>query len=270
MRADCIKFSFLFSKSIGICWNWSYFFIQLFFPESSPRVISQMVKQFQLFLLKLLNFFLISFYTMYVPSFNVNLVSISRLTADNTIGLFFLQTKCIMQDLSKWRMIGLAEIESGIYHLRRPLDQSNNKCLLPSSLVKSCILTSDLWHFHLGHISTSKINLLSNFDSSVTATSNFICQIYPLAKQKRLPFLLSKNKSSRAFQLVHIDICGPFSVSSYSGYRFFLTIVDDYTRFTWLFLMKSKSETRAILTNFLAYVHTHFNTNIQTLRSDNG
>jgi hypothetical protein len=34
--------------------------------------------------------------------------------------------------------------------------------------------------------------------------------------------------------------------------------------------MKSKSETRVILTNFLAYVHTHFNTNIQTPRSDNG
>jgi hypothetical protein len=51
---------------------------------------------------------------------------------------------------------------------------------------------------------------------------------------------------------------------------FFLTIIDDHTRFTWLFLMKSKSETRVILTNFLAYVHTHFNTNIQTPRSDNG
>jgi hypothetical protein len=122
----------------------------------------------------------------------------------------------------------------------------------------------------LGHIPTSKINLLSKFDSSVTATSNSICEICPLAKQKMLPFLLSKNKSSRAFQLVHIDIWGPFYVSSYSSYRFFLTIVNDYTRFTWLFLMKSKSETRAILTNFLAYVHTHFNINIQTLRSDNG
>jgi hypothetical protein len=38
---------------------------------------------------------------LYVPSFTVNLVSISRLTADNSIGLFFLQTKCILQDLSK-------------------------------------------------------------------------------------------------------------------------------------------------------------------------
>jgi hypothetical protein len=84
---------------------------------------------------------------LYVPSFNVNLVFVSRLTADNTVGLFFLQTKCILQDLSKWRMIGLAEVESGLYYLRRPLDQSNNKCLPPSSLVKSCIVASDLWHF---------------------------------------------------------------------------------------------------------------------------
>jgi hypothetical protein len=38
---------------------------------------------------------------LYVPSFTVNLVSVSRLTADNSIGLFFLQTKCILQDLSK-------------------------------------------------------------------------------------------------------------------------------------------------------------------------
>ena len=47
---------------------------------------------------------------LYVPSFNVNLVSVLRLTIDNSVGLFFLQTKCILQHLSKWRMIGLAEV----------------------------------------------------------------------------------------------------------------------------------------------------------------
>ena len=38
---------------------------------------------------------------LYVPSFNINLISVSKLTADNTIGLFFLHIKCILQDLSK-------------------------------------------------------------------------------------------------------------------------------------------------------------------------
>jgi len=88
---------------------------------------------------------------LYVPSFNVNLVSVSRLTADNSVGLFFLQTKCILQDLSKWRMIGLTEVKSGLYHLHRPFAQSNNKCLPSSSLVKSCIVASNLRHFCLGH-----------------------------------------------------------------------------------------------------------------------
>jgi len=113
-------------------------------------------------------------------------------------------------------------------------------------------------------------NLLNKTDPSVTISNNSICEICPLAKQKRLPFSLSVNKSIEAFQLIHIDIWGPFSVTSYSGYQFFLTIVDDYSRFTWLFLMKSKSETRNLLSNFLAYVHTQFNTKIKTLRSDNG
>ena len=56
---------------------------------------------------------------LYVPSFNINLVSASRLTKDNSIGLFFLQSKCILQDLSKWRMIGLAEVQSGLCHLQQ-------------------------------------------------------------------------------------------------------------------------------------------------------
>ena len=76
--------------------------------------------------------------------------------------------------------------------------------------------------------------------------------------------------SIQVFQLIHIDIWGPFSVTSYSGHQFFLTIVDDYSRFTWLFLMKTKSETRGLLNNFLIYVHTQFNTRIQTIRTDNG
>jgi hypothetical protein len=168
---------------------------------------------------------------LYVPSFNINLIYVSKITADNTIGLFFLHTKCILQDLSKWRMIGLAETESGLYHLHKPPDQST-ECLPPRPLIKSCIVATDLWHLRLGHIPTSKINLLNKIDPSVTSTGNSICDICPLAKQKWLPFPLSMHTSIQVFQLIHIDIWGPFSVTSYSGHQFFLTIVNDYSRFS--------------------------------------
>jgi hypothetical protein len=124
---------------------------------------------------------------LYVPSFNINLISISRLTTDNNVGLFFLHTKCILQDLSKWRIIGLAEAESGLYHIHKPPDQST-KCLPPRSLIKSCTVATDLWHLCLGHIPTSKITLLSKTNLSVTITSNSICEICPLAKKHGCPF----------------------------------------------------------------------------------
>jgi hypothetical protein len=124
---------------------------------------------------------------LYVPSFNINLISVSKLTADNTIGLFFLHTKCILQDLSKWRTIGLAETESGLYHLHKPPDHST-ECLPLRPLIKSCIVATDLWHLRLGHIPTSKINLLNKIDPSVTSTGKSICDICPLAKKNGSPF----------------------------------------------------------------------------------
>ena len=89
-------------------------------------------------------------------------------------------------------MIGLAEVQSGLYHLHKPFAQANNEMLpsligLPSnSLVESCIVAFDLSHFCLGHIPTTKINLLSSFDNSIKVTHNYVCEICPLAKQKKL------------------------------------------------------------------------------------
>lgn len=70
--------------------------------------------------------------------------------------------------------------------------------------------------------------------------------------------------------MIHVDIWGPLAVKSFHGYSYFLTIVDDYTRHTWLFLMKHKSEARQLLQNFVTLVKTQFQTTIKVVRSDNG
>ena len=67
------------------------------------------------------------------------------------------------------------------------------------------------------------------------------------AKQTRLPFPLSTIKCHSPFNLLHCDIWGPHKIPTHFGKRFFLTIVDDYTRCTWLFLMNHKSETQHLL-----------------------
>jgi hypothetical protein len=72
------------------------------------------------------------------------------------------------------------------------------------------------------------------------------CDVCHRAKQRRLPFPLSDNKASRALELVHCDLWGRYHRPSLSGAHSFLTIVDDYTRGTWVYLLREKSETHKI------------------------
>ena len=57
---------------------------------------------------------------------------------------------------------------------------------------------------------------------------------------------------------------------THSSAHYFLTIVDNYTRFTWIFLMKFKSETQGLLKLFITFVHAQFNYQVKSIQSDNG
>jgi hypothetical protein len=94
--------------------------------------------------------------------------------------------------------------------------------------------------------------------------------VCPLAKQHRLPFPVSDSTSNKIFDLVHCDIWGPFSINSLNSVKYFLTIVDDFSRFIWVLLMVSKSQSRSLLVSFINLVANQFNTMVKILRSDNG
>ena len=63
--------------------------------------------------------------------------------------------------------------------------------------------------------------------------------------QNRHAFLFQNSSiySIKPFELLHCDIWGPYKVSSLSSARYFFTVVDDFSRFTWTFYMHHKSET---------------------------
>ena len=63
-----------------------------------------------------------------------------------------------------------------------------------------------------------------------------------MGKNIRKPFPQSEHKSKEPLDLVHLDVCGPMSVHSFSGYSYCITFIDDYSRKTWLYFLKAKSE----------------------------
>ena len=87
----------------------------------------------------------------------------------------------------------------------------------------------------------------------ISSFSHDFCYVCPLAKQTRLSFPISTISSTKPFELIHCDIWGPHKKISYSGARYFLTIVDDFSRYTWIFLMRHKSETQSNIRTFFAW-----------------
>jgi hypothetical protein len=104
----------------------------------------------------------------------------------------------------------------------------------------------------------------------VTLDNNAVCDICHLARHKRLAYKLSNNKASKCGELIHFDIWGPTSVHSLHGHRYFLTAVDDHSRFTWVILLKSKSEVGTLVMQFVKMIETQFNALVKTIRTDNG
>jgi len=104
----------------------------------------------------------------------------------------------------------------------------------------------------------------------VKYNKSIFCDVCHFAKQKRLSFPISKYKSKKCFELIHVDVWGPYSIPSIHVHKYFLTIVDDYLRYTWIFLLKQKFEVLKTLENFVVFVQTQFKTTIKIIIIDNG
>ena len=211
-----------------------------------------------------------------VPSFKVDLMSVSRVTKDLNCSVTFFPHWCILQDLTTRTTIGLGEQRDGLYYLvalasEKPKTQTPSaaatSCRSPSSQVTS---STALWHRRLGHLSSSRLDFMAKHLLNFPFQSNNACDVCALAKQRRLPFSVSSISSVRPFELIHCDIWGPYKIASLSGAKYFLTIVDDYSRFTWVFFMHHKSETQHLLVNFFSFVQTQFHVSIANIRVDNG
>ena len=78
-------------------------------------------------------------------------------------------------------------------------------------------------------------------------------------------FSLSPSIAVKHFELVHTDLWGPSAVRSISSARYFLFFIDDHTRFTWFYLLKTKYEAYPTFLKFQAFIENHFNTKIKVV-----
>jgi transposase InsO family protein len=74
----------------------------------------------------------------------------------------------------------------------------------------------------------------------------------------------------RPLEMLHIDLFGPITYISIGGNKYGLVIIDDYSRFTWIFFLHDKSEIQEVLKKFLKRAQNEFDAKFKKIRSDNG
>uniref|UniRef100_A0AAV1VG35 Integrase catalytic domain-containing protein n=1 Tax=Peronospora matthiolae TaxID=2874970 RepID=A0AAV1VG35_9STRA len=135
---------------------------------------------------------------------------------------------------------------------------------------------SYLWHLLLGHIGHRGLDAIvkQNLGVGIGITSVDkweLCNGCALGKQTRVSFQSTTRKPAKdLLDVVHSDVCGPMQTSTFSNKRYFVTFIDDKSRFCTVHLIHSKSEVLGKFMQFTKFAETQTVRRIKMLRSDNG
>jgi hypothetical protein len=209
-----------------------------------------------------------------VPSLSCNLLSVYQIThSGEGKTIEFSPHQVVIKDLKDPKHVLATRIANEITRLYK-FDNFGSSYFSSVFVAHSDDL-SKLWHERFGHLNYRSLQQLCNQQTMIGlppfSCKDGVCVGCVLDKHHRDNF--DKRASWNAsipLQLVHNDLCGPLSSPSFSGCKYFLNFIDDFSRRTWVYLLKLK---RKVFDKFLAYkalVEKQSGHQIQTLRIDNG
>jgi hypothetical protein len=209
-----------------------------------------------------------------VPRIASNLLSVHKLCLHNNCSCYFDSNKLLIQDLPTGRVLYQGLSENGVYpiHSSRFSKYISQKSALNTSL--SAANNWLLWHTRLGHPSASILHSIFPFLKSCNPLNNkshvLHCKHCLAGKMHQLPFPISVPKSTFPLHVLHADLWGPAPIHSSNGFRYYLVIVDDFTKFCWVYLLKHKSDAFSTFQQFKIMVEKHYHSSIHFLRTDCG
>ena len=107
-----------------------------------------------------------------------------------------------------------------------------------------CLLSTFVLHQRLGYPSSKILDhVIKNFPAlkAINGSKSFeSCDACMMGKLHRLYFPVSFIKTSNPLELLHTNLWGPTPKLSLQGYRYYVSFVNDFTRLTWIFPLKTK------------------------------
>jgi hypothetical protein len=175
--------------------------------------------------LKLLNI-------LHVPQTTKNLVSVHRLALDNNVFLEFHPWVFLIKDRNTRSLLLKGKCRQGLY----PLPAKFAFGVFRPSLTK--------WHDHMGHPAMQVVHrVVKEFSLPCQLDSNkeLVCGPCQQGKSHQLPYPKSVSVSRQPLELILSDVWGP-APDSIGRNKYYVSFIDDYSKFTWIYLLKFKSD----------------------------
>ena len=128
-----------------------------------------------------------------------------------------------------------------------------------------------LWHKRLEDISKERMERLVKNEilQKLDFTDLSICVDIIKGKQTKHT-KKGATRSTQLLEIIHTDICGPFDVSSFNKEKYFITFIDDFSRYGYVYLLHEKSQDVNALEIFINEVERQLDKNAKIVRSDRG
>ncbi|GJR41530.1 retrovirus-related pol polyprotein from transposon TNT 1-94 [Tanacetum coccineum] len=207
----------------------------------------------------------------YVEGLGHNLFSVGQF-CDGDLEVAFRSNTCYVRNLEGDDLLTGGR-DSNLYTISiSDMAASSPVCLMS----KATSTKSWLWHRRLSHLNFGTINDLTRLDlvdglPKFKYGKDHLCSACERGKSKKAshpPKLVPSDHSK--LELLHMDLCGPMRVASINGKRYILVIVDDYSRYTWVYFLRSKDETPEIIKKFIAQAQLNYKAKVCKIRTDNG
>lgn len=194
---------------------------------------------------------------LHVPNISKNLLSVSKFAQDNNVIFEFHPYKCFVksQDSKQILLEGVVGSD-GLYQFKplqflpsmsKSLSYCNNTTI-SSVLCNSSSSSNDSFnkcHCRLGHANPNVVKSILNLCKIPFQNKHVLdfCVACSVGKSHKLHAPLSNTTYTKPFEVVHCDLWGPSPFTSHYGYNYYISFVDTFTKYTWIYFLKNKSDT---------------------------
>ncbi|GJU74747.1 zinc finger, CCHC-type containing protein [Tanacetum coccineum] len=203
----------------------------------------------------------------YLPNLKSNLLSLGQFTEigckvemeDNELRLY---------DVNNQIFIRVPRQKNRLY--KAILKIGTHVCLLANLSD-----TTWLWHARLGHLNFESLKTMNQKDlvhgvPAIKHTTQ-ICDVCLVGKQSRAPFpKKAKGRSTSPLDLIYGDLCGPITPPTPSGKRYIFLLVDDYSRYMWVYFLSTKDQAFDTFKEFKKTIENELRTTLKMFRTDRG